>query len=235
MKDILLVAATYGETNLIRKELFSSKEEVPFLSISDGDHNYSLIHTGIGMVNTSFHLGSYLSHHEPDLMVHFGIGGSYKTEFQIGDVVELKSDTFGEMGANSPKGFMDLRQMGFTLMKKEEKIYYNTLKSPYDWNGGLPACKGLTVNEVSGVQSQIAFRSFKWDPDVESMEGAAFFHAALWFDIPFISLRSISNNVEVRNKENWDIPLACQRMQTYLMEALSTREMDNICKLTEKQ
>ena len=40
------------------------------------------------------------------------------------------------------------------------------------------------------------------------MEGAAFFYACLFEGITCSQIRTISNRVEKRNRDNWDIPLA---------------------------
>jgi len=57
----------------------------------------------------------------------------------------------------------------------------------------------------------------KYNPAVESMEGAAFHYACLLEKIPFFQLRSISNYVEVRDKSKWKIPLAIQQLNENLI------------------
>jgi len=44
------------------------------------------------------------------------------------------------------------------------------------------------------------------------MEGAAFFYACLLEGITCTQIRTISNKVEKRNKDNWDIPLAVKNL-----------------------
>ncbi|MEO0899765.1 MAG: futalosine hydrolase [Bacteroidota bacterium] len=233
MKEILLVAATFGETQLIRKELFGTESETPFLQKEENGQTFSLMHTGIGMVNTAFHLGSYLSHHEPELMINFGIAGSFEPHISLGEVVEIREDIFGEMGANSPRGYLDMEKLGFSIMEKNGQRYFNRLSNPFQWPHSLKSCKGITVNEVSGIASQIAFRQFKWEADVESMESAAFFQAALWFDIPFLAFRSISNYVEPRDKSKWKIGLAINNMEVWLLNQIRDRAFNSIGKFDE--
>ena len=55
------------------------------------------------------------------------------------------------------------------------------------------------------------------------MEGAAAAHISTLYAVPFLELRAISNRVEDRNKDAWDIPRAVQRVQIAarkLVEAL---------------
>ncbi|HMQ88955.1 MAG TPA: hypothetical protein PKB07_15270, partial [Flavilitoribacter sp.] len=48
--------------------------------------------------------------------------------------------------------------------------------------------------------------------DIETMEGAAFFYVCLMESVPFLAIRSISNYVEARNREAWDIPGAIRAL-----------------------
>ena len=52
------------------------------------------------------------------------------------------------------------------------------------------------------------------------MEGAAFFYICSGEKIPFLALRSISNRVEPRNKNNWNIPLALDNLSEKLKEII---------------
>ena len=72
----------------------------------------------------------------------------------------------------------------------------------------LQKVKGITVNTVHGNEESIAEIVNRLNPDVESMEGAAFFKVCKEFAVPCIQIRAISNNVEKRNKANWNMSLA---------------------------
>ncbi|MNH40683.1 Futalosine hydrolase [compost metagenome] len=52
--------------------------------------------------------------------------------------------------------------------------------------------------------------------EVESMEGAAFFYVCLSEGVKCVQLRSISNYVERRNRESWNIPLAIKNLNAEL-------------------
>jgi futalosine hydrolase len=57
---------------------------------------------------------------------------------------------------------------------------------------------------------------------VESMEGAAFMFACEIEDIPYVQIRAISNYVEKRNKEGWNIPLAIENLNRKIMEIIDS-------------
>ena len=72
--------------------------------------------------------------------------------------------------------------------------------------------KSITVNTVHGNEKSIKNIVRRLNPDIENMEGAAVFKVCETFNIPCIQIRAISNYVEKRNKESWNIPLAIQNL-----------------------
>jgi len=76
----------------------------------------------------------------------------------------------------------------------------------------LKKVSGITVNTTHGAEISIEKIKSLFNPDVESMEGAAFFYACLLEGITCSQIRTISNKIEKRNKENWDIPLAVKNL-----------------------
>jgi futalosine hydrolase len=80
--------------------------------------------------------------------------------------------------------------------------------------------EGITVNTVSGSYDTIQRMMKKFSPGIETMEGATFFYICLREKIPFLALRSISNRIEPRNKEKWDIQLAVNNLSGRLEDFL---------------
>ena len=70
---------------------------------------------------------------------------------------------------------------------------------------GLPTVDGVTVNTVHGNEASIARVTERFNPDVESMEGAAFMYACLIHGVPFAQVRAVSNLVERRNRAAWKL------------------------------
>ena len=58
------------------------------------------------------------------------------------------------------------------------------------------------------------------NPQIESMEGAAFFYACKIARIPCLQIRSISNYVERRNKASWDILLAIKTLNNEILNLI---------------
>ena len=64
---------------------------------------------------------------------------------------------------------------------------------------------GITVSTVHGNEASIARVTERFNPDVESMEGAAFMYACLVHGVPFAQVRAVSNIVERRNRSAWKL------------------------------
>jgi futalosine hydrolase len=74
---------------------------------------------------------------------------------------------------------------------------------------------------VHGAEASIQKIRDKYpEIQVESMEGAAFFYACLAAGVPFAEIRSISNRVEPRNRDAWDLPLAIRNLNGVLVGML---------------
>ena len=82
----------------------------------------------------------------------------------------------------------------------------------------LKPVNSITVNTSSGSVRTIERLSRKFNPDIETMEGATFFYICSGEKIPFLALRAISNRVEPRNKDNWNIGLALDNLSERLRE-----------------
>ncbi len=156
--------------------------------------------TGVGMVNTAINLTKELVGNEYDLVVNMGVSGSFSSDILIGDVVEVVEDNFSEIGFENGVSFSEFSEQN--------------VKTSYEIKGGttLRKVKSITVNTVHGNEKSIDKIVKRLNPDIESMEGAAVFQVCKKFKIPCVQIRSISNKVEIRNKENWNLELAISNL-----------------------
>ena len=77
------------------------------------------------------------------------------------------------------------------------------------------------MNTVHGNESSIAKIKERLNPQVETMEGAAFLMVCQKEKIPALQLRAISNYVELRNKENWNVALALKNLHDVVFMVLN--------------
>ena len=168
---------------------------------------------GVGMVATAFSMGGVLAKKSFDFALNAGIAGSFNEGLGLGEVVQVTEDCFSELGAMDGPSFLSIDQLGFG----------NAMMAPLSSESLdilLPSEKkirGITVNCVHGSDEEIVSIKKRLCPDIETMEGAAFFYACNQVGLPAVQLRSISNYVERRDKSKWNIPLAIETLNERLI------------------
>jgi futalosine hydrolase len=87
---------------------------------------------------------------------------------------------------------------------------YNLLK--------LPEVASITVNEITTNKERMDQLIKKYDPIIESMEGAALHYVCREMNVPFIQIRSISNYVGERDKTKWKMKEAIENLNQTLLK-----------------
>ncbi|MEH3113165.1 futalosine hydrolase [Pedobacter terrae] len=195
----LVVAATKAELTFFYQHF--NLPESDFVE----SKNFDLLITGVGMVATAFALGKHLSS-KYNLVINLGIAGSFDRDIALGTVLNITEDTFAELGAENEDEFLTIVDLGFG-----DNRYTSTIIK----NVNLPTVSGITVNCVTGSEKSIKNLISRLNPITESMEGAAVFYACKQLNIPSLQIRSISNYVEPRNKDNWKIGLAIKNLNDW--------------------
>lgn len=221
---ILLVSATSLEIEPMLKnfELIKKKESnLTFYKYRDFD--IDVLITGIGMVATAYYLGKTLQSYQYDVAINAGIAGCFDKNLALGEVFNITSDSFSELGAENGEYFLSL--VDLKLIEGDsfpfsnlELINDSVLKS--NVINQLIKVKGITVNTIHGNEENIEKIRKRFNPITESMEGAAFMYACKLQNLKHIQIRSVSNYVEKRNKEAWNIPLAINNLNHKLIEIL---------------
>jgi futalosine hydrolase len=211
---ILLVAATSAEIAPLLTKHFLGQNTDSFIL---GKHQVNVLITGVGMVSTAFALGQELTRNGYDLAINAGIGGSFDRDIPLGKVLHISDDTFAELGAEDADGFIAIDTLGFGTQ------YTQALAPaiPLPFLETIQKASAITVNKVHGLASSIAATTSKYHVQVESMEGAAFFYACAQVELASIQLRAISNWVEPRNRDAWNIPLAIANLNQSIEQLLS--------------
>lgn len=222
---ILLVAATQSEIEpfIVR---VSDPEHPDQLQLKD--HTLEVLVTGVGMVATAYALGRHLSLNTYDLAINAGVAGSFDFNIVLGEVVQIDEDIFAELGAEDGDAFLSLKQLGFgeinhspaLQLQQEDGIQTDSLN--FQIPEHIKKVKAITVNKVHGHEFSIAKTLSRFNAQVESMEGAAFFYACNQSSTPCLQIRSISNYVERRNKEKWNIALAISNLNDFLYRMFAT-------------
>jgi len=199
-QKILVVAATAAELG----PLMEKRREDP----AGWPRQVELLITGVGMVHTALSLGKALSASAPQLVINAGVAGSFREELRPGTVVCVLTEQYGDLGAQDEEQYLDWMDIGLqdpdAFPFTGGRLHLSPLPvAPVLL--GLPKVNGLTVNTVHGNEASIRMVMEKYDAQTETMEGAAFAQACLTAGVPCLELRAISNRVEKRNREAWQL------------------------------
>lgn len=203
--NLLIASATKIEIN-------------PFLK--ENIHADVLI-TGIGIPSTVFHLTQKLFEKKYDMVIQAGVAGTSNDRFKLAEVVAVKEDTFADLGIEENRQFFTLFENNFI---DENDFPYtdgwlindHSILEKID----LPIAKGITVNKISDDDFQNKRIQQKFSADLESMEGAAFHYVCLQQKIPFLQLRSVSNQVGQRDKSKWELKKAIENLNNQLLKII---------------
>lgn len=186
--QILLIAAT-------------AKEIGPYITAHP---NADVLITGVGVPATIYHLQKRIQQLDYDIIIQAGIGGTFIDEITPGQTVLVKQDLFGDLGMEEKENFNTIFEAGFADAN-EFPFEKSWLVNPHTifQASTLPAVKAVTVNKVTDNALQKQQLINKFSPQVESMEGAALHYVCLQEKIPFLQIRSITNEVGERDKTKW--------------------------------
>jgi futalosine hydrolase len=212
------------------EELITARQA--FNSLSPYQRNnldITWVTTGIGTTSTSYRITkALLSAEEPfDLAINCGIAGSFTKDIPLGKTARITKEFFGDLGFETFSGFQTL--FDYKILDANTFPFKNGAMLapllPDNMEEALKGCisaSAVTVQTVSGLpeKKERLFKDF--NPQIESMEGAAFFYVCLLEEIPFVELRSVSNEVGERDRSKWDIPSALSSMKNAISELLQT-------------
>lgn len=218
---ILIVAATSMEVKLLTDEMEFIREKGNLLKeYGFSDKKADVLLTGVGTTFTTFHLTRTLIKNKYDLVLSVGIAGSLSEDLEIGEVVNVVSEEFADLGIEDRGEFLTLFESGF--VKENDFPFVNGQLKAAQSDGFIKLKKvdGLTANKSHGKSSSIAELQKKFSAQLETMEGAAVFYVCNQLDVPCYQIRAISNYVEPRNRLQWNIPLALENLKVAVINTL---------------
>ena len=220
---ILVIAATPFEIaptlDFLERELIRYKTN----HFQKGPNSCALLISGVGLPATIFQLTHRLNKEPFDLVINAGIAGAFDPDTEIGSVWQVIQDRFGDLGIQEADGrFLDLFEM--ELCNPNEFPCQNGMLDHTQEGSGnfLPKATAITVNKVHGMEADIAAIQKKYPVHLESMEGAGVFYVCQLLGIPALQIRAVSNYVEPRNRDNWNIPLAIEELNKVLIQILGS-------------
>ena len=186
-----------------------------------GDERVRIVVTGVGPVNAAHAATVGILEWRPDAILVCGVGGAYPASgLEIGDVVSANAEVYGDLGAQSPTGFLDMKALGFPVIAKPQPLF-NEL--PIQLFPTVSRARFVTVSTCTGTDAAARDIASRTGGGVENMEGAAVAHVANLLGVPVGEVRGISNVVTNRDVKSWKLKDAAIAAQVALMAWLETK------------
>ncbi len=191
---------------------------------------------GAGKINAATATAVMLERQRPQLVINIGCAGAYiGSGLSIGDLVVASDELLADEGVLVEEGWQDLRYMSLPALDLGGRHYFNTLPLSKhasekamqlaDYYGVfLMRGRFATVSTCSGTLERGKELSRRWNVIAENMEGAAVAQVCLRYGLDCLEIRGISNLVEERDMNKWEIPRAVEVAQRFVLKYIE--EMD---------
>jgi futalosine hydrolase len=207
--DLLLCTATDLESKRLREHFGGDGTRV------------AILRTGVGPVNAAHALTMFLARERPNAIVLCGVGGAYPgSGLRVGEVACAETECYGDLGATSPDGFLDMQALGFPTVETPVPLYNVLPMQLFPVAQRVPFVTMSTCTGTDGAARAIEART---GGAVESMEGAAVAHVAHLHGIPVGEVRGISNVVTNRDMRAWRLKEAAEAAQEALISWIAAR------------
>ncbi|MCD6525378.1 MAG: futalosine hydrolase [Desulfuromonas sp.] len=237
---ILVLTAVDKENQLLRANLTQpTTEQYGHLNVTHGqlaDHALAIASCGVGKTAAAATAAVLINHVKPELVAMVGCAGAYPgSNLVIGDLAVASEEIHGDEGVATTDDFLDMEQLGFTTVCCGEQCFYNRFPVTQPLSQQLYSALQpfadqqqrvlgygpfVTVSSCSGSLALGQQRRQRTAGLIENMEGAAVAQVCTQYQRPFFELRAISNLVEDRNMDHWDLPLAMLTAQQAFISLL---------------
>ena len=155
------------------------------------------------------------------------MGAAYpESGASVGDLALASEEYYGDLGVRTPDGWQGGELIGIPVLEKG-RSYYNCFPINEQWVQRAAAVLPeayigpfVTVQECTGTDELGVERGRRFGALCENMEGAAAAHVCALYEVPFAELRAMSNIVEQRAREQWDLPRAAARAQAAVQKLI---------------
>jgi futalosine hydrolase len=237
---IAVTAATRNELALLLEGIGARRRETLGLreiySGEAGGREVVVCVSGMGKINAASAATHVIEKFAPRLLVSTGCAGAYAaTGLGVGDIAFATVEICGDEGVLTPHGWEPFDYIGLPAVERNGTRYFNEfpLSAAATEKGAhlasllsLPFRRGrfVTVSTCSGTAFRGEEISGRFGAICENMEGAAVAQVALQHGVDCMEVRGISNMVEDRDLSGWNIRLAAEQAQRFLLKFLKSPE-----------
>ena len=197
--DILIVSPTF-----ISLQKFISQLQLidnygkNYARFQLAENEFDILISGYGGSIVSHWINKAIQRKNYDLVIHLGRSFSLDDKSEVGSLVNVVDDYFGDMGFTVDSGFQSF--FDFELIAKGENPFHNgLLENPSDYSEILTSFRkvsGMTCNTIPSNLFQIGEIYIKNYPEVISSEGAAVLYACLESNVDLIQLSYVAGKLE---------------------------------------
>ena len=248
---IIILSAVYGEVawlvdRIKKKTIIKAGRRKVVLGCIAGKDVMILV-TDPGMINTVQALTSLIEYAASKLLtvrliIQTGCAGAFKESgLQTGDIGIALNEIDAHLGLEPEQGGFPLTELPFSLMGKEKNIkniYPTDQKaanlahdalSNYFSEKNIMVKKEpfLTVSTITATEKRANDLYSHFKPCMENMEGAASAYLGIFYDIPFLEIRCVSNIVGRRDKKLWNLSLSFERSSIAVFKFLDIFDNNN--------
>lgn len=206
---VVITAATEKEIILIKQAID------PAYTSDNAKPTVSFYVSGVGILASCFSITKLIFKQQPDLIIQAGIAGTFNNYAPLGKVVVVKEEIAADTGVEENGRFNDLFDLNLqnenSFPFSNKKLVNTNIKKLNYLN--LDAVTAITVNEITTRPERIIQYKDKYNPAIESMEGASLHYCCLQTSTSFIQIRALSNYIGQRDKSKWEMKDALQNLK----------------------
>jgi futalosine hydrolase len=179
--------------------------------------------SGIGLAASTYAITKQLQIKKPGVVIQAGIGGCFDKNIPLGSVVVIKQEAIGDQVVIENGKLKTMSDLGLTGKKQFPFLNGQLInKSELLKKIKLKKVNGITTNEITTSLQKINLYRDRFDPVVESLEGAALHYVCLMEKIEFLQVRSVSNYIGERNKKKWQLKESIANLNKELIRLLES-------------
>ena len=148
--------------------------------------------SGVGMANAAAAAEHAIARYRPRAVLNYGCAGAHRAELRIGDVV-VGTQVVAYLATGAPVVDCDGELIAMARRITTEDVKFGTVASADAWNRHAD-----TIAQVASRHQSLC----------EDMEAAAIGLICAKHNVPFATIKDISNNELVRQTQSWEHTLA---------------------------
>jgi len=176
--------------------------------------------TGVGMLVSAVTLTQLVLQEKPDFVIQAGIAGCFDTADPLGQVAAVREEILGDTGVEEGGAWKDVFDLNLENPDGAPFANKRLANNQFERHNllQLPAVTGITVNEITTKPERIGLLRQKYNPYIESMEGAALHYVCGKLQLPYLQIRAVSNYIGERDKAKWKMKDAIVNLNAVLLD-----------------